>query len=442
LVDDEQQDRDCLARLLRSEGFDVGVADDGMEALQQAEQVRPDVVVTDLFMPGMDGGRLLRELHDRERELPVIVVTGHGDIGSAVDAMRAGAEDYVTKPLDVSALSDSIRRALARYNPLPERRPLRKRSVMELEGLIGKSEPMQRIYRLARQVADAKAVVLVTGESGTGKSALARAIHHASSRAGKPFVPVHAAALVETLLESELFGHERGAFTGADKRRTGRFEQADGGTLFLDEIGEISQTTQVKLLRVLQDKSFERVGGTQSLSVDVRMIAATSRDLEAEVKSGRFREDLYYRLNVVRLEMPPLRIRGDDLMLLAEAFLRRFAHENDKNIKGFTERGLKRIREHYWPGNVRELENTLERAVVLCTGSMVDEEHLAIATPVSVTSKTGCQRLADIEREAILSTLEGCNWSTTRAAEILDISVRTIQYRLHEYGLAGKQRKN
>jgi two-component system response regulator HydG len=389
----------------------------------------------------MDGAALLRELHERERELPVILVTGHGDIESAVQAMRAGAEDYVTKPLKLEALTASIKRALSRYNTLAKRTPLRRPSIRELEGLIGTSDPMQSIYRLARQVADAKAVVLITGESGTGKSALARAIHAASSRGDKPFVPVHAAALVENLLESELFGHERGAFTGADKRRTGRFEQADGGTLFLDEVGEISLTTQVKLLRVLQDRSFERVGGGQSIAVDVRLIAATSRDLPAEVRAGRFREDLFYRLNVVHLQMPPLRIRGQDVCLLADAFLRRFAKDNGKTVASFTERALKRIKEHTWPGNVRELENTIERAVVLCNDELVDEEHLAISDPMNNLPKLGCQRLADIERQAILSTLEACNWSTARAAEILDISVRTIQYRLHEYGLSGKQRR-
>jgi two-component system response regulator HydG len=441
LVDDELRDRDCLAKLLALEGYRVDVACDGEDALRRAETATPDVVVTDLSMPRMDGSQLLKELHERERELPVIVLTGRADLETAVETMRAGAEDYVPKPVNASALLESIRRALGRYRGRIERKPLRKRAPVALDGLIGLSEPMQRIYTLARQVAAAKAVVLITGESGTGKGALARAIHAASPRADKPFVPVHAAALVDSLLESELFGHERGAFTGADKRRAGRFEQADGGTLFLDEAGEIPTSTQVKLLRVLQERCFERVGGNQSISVDVRLVAATSRDLAHEVQNGRFREDLYYRLNVVHLNMPPLRVRGDDVLLLADEFLRRFSQDNGKSISGFTSRAHKRIREHNWPGNVRELENTIERAVVLCEKDSIDEEHLAISDVAAGMAKSGCQRLADIERDAILSTLEACSWSTTRAAEILDISVRTIQYRLHEYGLAHKRRR-
>ena len=443
LVEDNVRDRGCLARLLEEEGYVVDVADDGVQGLRAAETQRPDVVITDLRMPNMGGDVLLRELHDRERELPVIIVTGHGDIPSAVRMMHDGAEDYVTKPVDFESLRSVVQRAVERFSGrgnAPElRRPLRPSIAVRLEGLIGESEPMQRVYELARQVAPARAVVLITGESGTGKGALARAIHAASPRAERPFVPVHAAALVDTLLESELFGHERGAFTGADKRRIGRFEQANEGTLFLDEVGEISPSTQVKLLRVLQERTFERVGGSQLISVDIRLIAATSRDLAADVKEGRFREDLYYRLNVVHLEMPPLRIRGDDIVLLAQEFLRRFARENGKTIEALGEGALKRLKDHSWPGNVRELENTMERAVVLCNGPVIEEEHLPLTAPTGV-SKGSCRKLADIEREAIVSTLEAVNWSTTQAADILGISVRTIQYRMHEYGLSPKRR--
>lgn len=444
LVDDEVQDRSCLAKILEHAGFSVDVADDGAQALSVAERQRPDVVVTDLRMPNMCGDELLRELHDRERELPVIIITGHADVPSAVAAMRAGAEDYVTKPVDVSVLMGLIQKAVERFSGKAgmqiDRRPLRKRPTFSSNDLVGESEPMQRIYRLAAQVAPSKAVVLITGESGTGKGALARAIHVASTRADKPFVPVHAAALVDSLLESELFGHERGAFTGADKRRTGRFEQADGGTLFLDEIGEIAHSTQVKLLRFLQERTFERVGGNEPISVDIRLITATSRDLTREIKENRFREDLYYRLNVVRIEMPPLRVRGDDITLLAGTFLERFAAENEKPITGFTPAAMKRLLEHPWPGNVRELENAIERAVVLCNATLVDEEHLPLLTPLA-GGKSSCQKLADIEREAIVSTLEAVNWSTAQAAQILGISVRTIQYRLNEYGLSPKRRR-
>jgi DNA-binding NtrC family response regulator len=340
---------------------------------------------------------------------------------------------------DEAVVSHALQRVLRReieHDEPPDSGPA---SLAQLGALIGDSEPMQRVYRLAHQVADAKAVVLITGESGTGKSALAHAIHDAGPRAVRPFVSVHAAALVDSLLESELFGHEKGAFTSADRRRVGRFEQADGGTLFLDEVGEIPSTTQVKLLRVLQERTFERVGGNEPITVDVRLIAATSRDLAQDVRDGRFREDLYYRLNVVSLQMPPLRVRGDDVLLLANRFLSTFAADNRKRIDGFTERAKRRLLEHPWPGNVRELENAIERAVVLCTGHSIDDEHLPLVVPASL-NKGSCRKLADVEREAILSTLEAVNWSTSRAAEILGISVRTIQYRLHEYGMASGRR--
>jgi two-component system, NtrC family, response regulator HydG len=448
VVDDDATTRSGLERLLRSQGFEVLVASDGSDALGVVERDRPDLIVTDLKMPRMSGEELLRELRRDRPELPIIILTGQGDIHSAVEAMKEGADDYITKPVDVSQLSDCIVRALTRpepdtdgisYAPRPGQRR-RKSPPTSLDGMIGQSAPMQRIYRLARRVAKAKAAVLVTGESGTGKGALARAIHVASPRADKAFVPVHAAALVDTLLESELFGHERGAFTGAEKRRYGRFEQADGGTLFLDEVGDIPGSTQVKLLRVLQERTLERVGGNEPIHVDVRLIAATSRDLAAEVRAGRFREDLYYRLNVVHIEMPPLRVRDDDAMTLARAFLERFVRENGKQIKGFTARAAAYIKNHSWPGNVRELENAIERAVVLCDVDAIDEEHLPLPTE-SITPAGRCQRLADLERAAILSALEATDWSTTKAAEVLGISVRTIQYRLHEYGIAGRTRR-
>jgi two-component system response regulator HydG len=280
--------------------------------------------------------------------------------------------------------------------------------------------------------------VLVTGESGTGKGELARAIHALSPRSKAPFVALHCASLAESLLESELFGHEKGSFTGADKRRIGRFELANGGTLFLDEVGEIPMQTQIKLLRVLQERTFERVGGNEPITVDVRVLAATNRDLAADVADRRFREDLYYRLNVVHIEMPPLRLRGSDVIVLANHFLVRFAQENHKRVEGFTDRARAKIVAYRWPGNVRALENAIERAVVMCEGALIDEGDLPFeAVPeVHGAVRIPGATMAEIERYAILSTLEAANGSTTKAAEILDISVRTIQYRLHEYGLA------
>jgi two-component system response regulator HydG len=448
VVDDEASARSGLEKLLRQEGYAVESASDGENALSLVSERPPDVVVTDLKMPRMDGMQLLAKLREQNAEIPVIVVTAFGDVASAVGAMRAGAADYLTKPVDFDALLVSIERVLERRDLRVEadtlRRQLREREGDGLEGLIGASAAMQKVYRVARQVAGARATVLITGESGTGKGELARAVHVKSPRAKGPFVALHCASLAESLLESELFGHERGAFTGAEKRRIGRFEQANGGTLFLDEVGEIPAATQVKLLRVLQERTFERVGGNETVAVDVRLIAATNRDLAAAVHEGRFREDLYYRLNVVHIDMPPLRVRDTDVLLLANHFLRRFAADNKRSITGFSDQARAKIVAHRWPGNVRELENAIERAVVLCEGPLIEEEHLPIdVAPVAKGAvRIPGATMAEIERYAILSTLEATNGSTTRAAEMLDISVRTIQYRLHEYGLAAKARRS
>ncbi|WP_438038479.1 sigma-54-dependent transcriptional regulator [Sorangium sp. So ce128] len=447
VVDDEASARSGLEKLLRQEGYTVDAAADGVEAVEVAAERPPDVVITDLKMPRMDGVALLGKLREQDPALPVIVVTAFGDVTSAVLAMRAGAEDYLTKPVDFDALLLTLERALERSALRVEaenlRRQLRERQGEGVEGLIGTSPAMQKVYRMARQVAGARATVLITGESGTGKGELARAIHAKGSRAKGPFVTLHCAALAESLLESELFGHERGAFTGADKRRIGRFEQAHGGTLFLDEVGEIAPSTQVKLLRVLQERTFERVGGNDAVTIDVRLVAATNRDLAAAVQEGHFREDLYYRLNVVHIDMPPLRIRDTDVLLLANHFLRRFAAENHRKIEGFTDEARAKLIAHRWPGNVRELENAIERAVVLCDDARIDAEHLPIdAAPVAKGAlRIPGATMAEIERYAILSTLEATNGSTTRAAELLDISIRTIQYRLHEYGLTAKSKR-
>jgi two-component system response regulator HydG len=443
VVDDEAGVRSAMRQLLEARGYRVDVAEDGVAALEHIADVPPDLVITDLDMPRMSGMGLLKELRERDRELPVIVATSSVELDSAVAAMRAGAADYVTKPVDFEALGIAIERALEHRKLRVEnenlRRHLREKNGEGVQGLLGSSPAMQEVYRVARQVAPARATVLITGESGTGKGELARTIHALSPRADKPFVTVHCASLAETLLESELFGHERGSFTGAEKRRIGRFEQADRGTIFLDEIGEIPPSVQVKLLTVLQDRRFERVGGNEPIPIDVRIVAATNRDLAGDVAAGRFREDLYYRLNVVHVVMPPLRQRLGDVLTLAEHFLQRFVLENHKEISGFTDRAKTKIRNHRWPGNVRELENAIERAVVLCEGEWIDDAHLPRSSNhppafegVTIPGPT----LAEIEKYAILKTLEAVEGSTVRAAEMLDISTRTIQYRLHEYGLA------
>jgi two-component system response regulator HydG len=446
VVDDEASARSGLEKLLQHEGYTVDTAEGGKSALVLASEHPPDVVVSDLKMPGMDGIELLGKLHEQDKDLPVIVATAFGDVSSAVNAMRAGAEDYLTKPIDFDALMVSIERAIARRDLRVEaenlRRQLRERDGEGMQGLIGASPAMQKVYRVARQVASSRATVLITGESGTGKGELAHAIHVLSPRAKAPFVSLHCSALAESLLESELFGHEKGSFTGADRKRIGRFEQASGGTLFLDEVGEIPPATQVKLLRVLQERTLERVGGNETVSVDVRVLAATNRDLAADVREGRFREDLYYRLNVVHVEMPPLRIRGGDVLVLASHFLRKFAEENQKPIEAFSDRARAKILAHRWPGNVRELENAIERAVVLCEGTSIAEEDLPVdvAPVIQGTVRIPGATMAEIERHAILATLEAANGSTSKAAEMLDISVRTIQYRLNEYGMNARQK--
>ena len=440
VADDEPSSRSGLAALLRDEGYDVELAADGYKAVARLEDISPDVLLTDLKMPGLDGLELLRRARQMHPELVVILMTGFAEIETAVKAMREGAEDYLTKPLQIEELVISIERALERRGLRREAHELRARlrDKLRFDNIIGTSPAMQEVFKTIAQVAPSRASVLITGESGTGKELVAQAIHEHSPRADKPFVRLHCAALAESILESELFGHEKGAFTGSIGRREGRFWQANGGTLFLDEIGEISQAVQVKLLRFLQERTFERVGGNETIKVDVRVIAATNRDLASEVASGRFREDLFYRLNVVNVELPPLRARPSDVLPLAAHFLQKFSRENGKLIAGFDAAAIARILSYRWPGNVRELENVIERAVVLCDSKLVGDKCLPAgvgATPRGAIRIPGAT-MDEIERYAILTTLEACGGKTTRAAQMLDISVRKIQYKLHEYGVA------
>jgi two-component system response regulator HydG len=443
IVDDEVNARTALVELLREEGYTVESAGDGFKALGKMEELAPDVVVTDLKMPGMDGIALLRRVREQTPDVAVVVMTAFGAVETAVDAMRAGACDYVTKPVNLTELSLVIAREIDRRRLRAEAGLLRERLAerYSFANIIGSSPPMQEVFKTVAQVAGSRASVLITGESGTGKELIAAAIHERSSRAKGPFVKLHCAALAESILESELFGHERGSFTGAQARRDGRFSQANGGTLFLDEIGEISPSVQVKLLRFLQEREFERVGGNETISVDVRVIAATNRDLKQLVAEGKFREDLYYRLNVINLEMPALRTRPSDVPLLAAHFLRKYAVENDKPMEGFSTEALERLSGYRWPGNVRELENVVERAVVLAQG----REILATDLPQSVVPahERGALQIPgatmdEIERYAIMKTLEATGGSTSAAADILQISVRKIQYKLHEYQGAPK----
>jgi DNA-binding NtrC family response regulator len=442
VVDDEVNARTALADLLREQGYDVEMAADAFKAMGKYAAFTPHVVITDLHMPGMDGLELLKKVRAEEDPAEVVLVTAFGDVASAVQAMRDGAANYLTKPVNFDELLVVLDKLFAQRDLARETRQLRVRvrDRVAPHNIIGHAPPMQHVFEIIDQVAPSKATVLITGESGTGKELVANAIHQRSPRANGPFIKLHCAALAESLLESELFGHEKGSFTGAMARKDGRFSLADGGTLFLDEIGEISPAIQVKLLRFLQEHEFERVGGTQTIHVDVRVIAATNRNLLDEIAKGRFREDLYYRLNVVSLEMPALRERRADVPALVKFFIDRYAAANGKSIEGCAPDALELLMNYNWPGNVRELENAIERAVVLCTGSQIEAKCLPssikpMVAPQGLPMIPGAT-LAELERYAILETLKATGGSTSRAAEMLGISTRTVQYRLHEYNAA------
>ncbi|MBK8690937.1 MAG: sigma-54-dependent Fis family transcriptional regulator [Deltaproteobacteria bacterium] len=447
IVDDEANARAALSEILREEGYETETAADGFKALGKLGAFSPDLILTDLKMPGLDGLGLLKEARAASPSTVLVVMTAFGTIDSAVEAIKLGAENYLTKPLDPGTLVAVVERAMEKARLMAEAAVLRER-LRERNAfghIVGEHPSMKALLETVAQVAPSRSSVLIVGESGTGKELVAAALHRASTRAQQPLVRLNCAALSESLLESELFGHERGAFTGAVGRREGRFKQADGGTLFLDEVGEIPAATQVKLLRFLQEREFERVGGNETLKVDVRVVAATNVDLEDRVRRGQFREDLFYRLNVIRVDLPPLRDRRTDVPLLAGFFLRRYAQENGKRILGFSEEAMQRLMAWSWPGNVRELEHAVERAVVLCRGERIEVEQLPGPMIVgSARSKEAEGRpvipgssIAELERYAILETLRAVGGSTSKAAKLLGVSARKIQYKLHEYGRAG-----
>jgi two-component system NtrC family response regulator len=440
IVDDEPNARSALRTILGEEGYAISEAADGEEALAMIREVAPALVLADVRMPRMDGLTLLERARKEGTDAVFLMMTAFGSIESAVRAVKAGAENYLIKPLDVDAVLVFVAKALEtrRLHRDADALRARVRERFRLEGMVGESPELQSVYEVVRQAAPTRATVLILGESGTGKELIAQALHETSDRRDKPFIKVSCAALSDTLLESELFGHEKGSFTGAVARREGRFELADGGTLFLDEIGEIPHATQVKLLRVLQARELERVGGTQTIKVDVRLVAATNRDLSAEVKAGRFREDLFYRLNVVSVTLPPLRRRKGDIPALVSHFVERAAKVYGKAIAGVAPGFLQALLAHDWPGNVRELENAIERAVVLAKGTQLTSDDLPPSLngpraelPPGPAPVLGT--LYTIERDAILRTLELCGGSTAKAAELLKVSPRKIQYRLKEY---------
>ena len=441
VVDDDPGHRGMLEALLGRWGLAVTSAGDGKEAVARVCERPFDVVLMDIRMPDMDGITALKEIRKYNPAVPVVLMTAYSAVESAVEAMKSGAVDYLIKPLDFDQLKSTLFKTLEHSEAVRsgERFPV------PVEGIVGNSPAVRRMLEMIHTVAPSEATVLINGKSGTGKELVARAIHNQSQRKDGPWVAVNCAALTESLLESELFGHEKGAFTGADKRRDGRFLQADGGTLFLDEIGEISLLMQVKLLRAIQQREIQRVGGDATLKVDVRIVAATNRNLLDEVAAGRFREDLYYRLNVVSIQVPSLQERSEDIPLLAEHFLKVFGERNRKDVKGFTPKAMDMLIKYPWPGNVRELENAVERAVVLLFGSYVSERELPLAVtqayeqeddtePSALSVPLEGATLEDVEREAILRMLDSVGDNKSEAAKRLGISRKTLHTKLKRYG--------
>lgn len=442
IIDDEKNIREGLGAALEMEGYKIALASDGKAGLERLVKGDIDLVITDLRMPEVSGEHVLAKVTAENPGVPVIVLTGHGSIDSAVDAMRNGAYDFLTKPLNLDQLVLIVKRALQGRELVLKHKELQEElnSRKSFESIIGKSAEMQKIFEIVRKAAGSKASVLITGESGVGKELIANALHNLSPRRDNSLIKVHCAALSENLLESELFGHEKGAFTGATSLKRGRFELANGGTIFLDEIGEIDQNVQIKILRVLQDKRFERVGGEETLEVDVRVIAATNRDLEAEIAAGRFREDLYYRLNVVHIHVPPLRDRRDDIPLLITAFLQEFAKENGKTIEGIDSRARSALYKFDWPGNIRQLRNCLESAVVMSSGPIIKLEDLppsiAGSSQTDIIEVPAGIPMAEAEKMLILQNLALNKGNKTKTADILGIGRKTLHRKLDEY--AGK----
>jgi len=438
VVDDEKNIREGLAASLEMDGYNAVCAASGDEAWELYCKGDIDLVITDLRMPGMDGEELMRRILAETPGLPVIILTGHGTIENAVSAMHDGAWDFLTKPVNLDHLGMLVKRALENRELVLRHRELEadlERGRL-LSGMIGKSAVMRKVFDTISRVAPTKASVLITGESGVGKELVADAIHELSPRKDKPLVKVHCAALSENLLESELFGHEKGAFTGAVSRRRGRFELANGGTLFLDEIGEIDQNIQIKLLRVLQERQFERVGGEETLETDVRLVAATNKDLKAEIEKGNFREDLYFRLNVVNINVPPLRERKDDIPLMAASFLKEIAAENNKTIEGIHEKAYARLYAYDWPGNIRELRNCIESAVVMCRKPIIAVDDLPPALQ-SYSDDEGWVKVPldcslEEDEKIIIKAAIGYHKNKTKAAEVLGIGRKTLHRKILE----------
>jgi two-component system response regulator HydG len=444
VVDDEESHRIMLRAVLKDEGYEVAEAADGSEAVRAVEQEPFDLILLDVRMKTMDGIEALNEIRKISPLIPVLIMTAYASVKTAVEALKAGAFDYLTKPLDIEELKILIEKALELYHLREENLTLKERlgDRFDFSKIIGKSGKMRELFDTLSLVAPTDATILILGESGTGKELVANAIHHNSFRKSQPFIKVSCSALPETLLESELFGHEKGSFTGAIARREGRFQLAHRGSIFLDEVGEMSPTTQMKLLRVLQEKEFDPLGSVQTLKVDVRVIAATNKDLDQEVKKGRFREDLFYRLNVIPIHLPPLRERKEDIPDLANHFLSQYREKNKKEIKEFSPKALDLLIRYEWPGNIRELENCIERAVIVARGELIAPVDLPPSIQNLPAGKGDSEilfpagiSLQEAEKALILKTLEDAGGNRSRAAEILGINRRTLQMKLKEYGM-------
>ena len=441
IIDDEKNIREGLAADFEMDGYNVKVAADGQEGLDYISKGDIDLVITDLRMPGISGEEVLQKITTQTPGIPVIVLTGHGSIDSAVKAMHNGAYDFLTKPLNLEQLGLIVKKALK-----GRELSIQNQYLLNEVNIVGNSIGMQKVLGLVKKVANAKISVLITGESGVGKEVVADAIHNLSARKDKPIIKVNCASLSESLLESELFGHEKGAFTNAEILHKGRFELAHGGTIFLDEIGEINKNTQVKLLRVLQEKVIERVGGEQSIEVDVRIIAATNKNLEEEVKAGRFREDLYFRLNGIHIEVPPLRERKDDIPLLMNKFLSQYNLENNKNVEGFDNASRNAIYKYDWPGNIRELQHCVETAVVMSDGKEIQLSDL----PLSVSKSSNVESISipvgitleDAEKIIIQENLAVNKGNKSKTADILGIGRKTLHRKLQEYGMTEEVSEN
>jgi two-component system response regulator HydG len=446
IVDDDPGHLVSLKTIIRSWGYMVETADDGGAAVDMVKSMPMDLILMDVRMATMSGIEALKQIKAYNPTIPIIIMTAYSSVDTAVAAMKSGAYDYLIKPLDFEVLKLAVERASEHAGLKEENRALKEhlRGDYDIQNIIGRSQSMKNLMEMVSMVAPSDATVLITGESGTGKELIARSLHYNSPRREKPLVVVNCAAIAETLLESELFGHEKGAFTGADKRHEGRFFLANHGTIFLDEIGEMPSTMQAKLLRVLQEREIQRVGGEKTIKVDVRVVAATNRDLEADVAKGQFREDLFYRLNVMPLNVPPLRKRQEDIPLLAQHFSDKFADKNRKTVKGFVPLAMDMLLNYDWPGNVRELENAMERAVILLSGEYITETQLplnitekypdletlaAIAAPIT----DGTRSLEEIEKEAILATLKASEGNKAEAARRLGVTRKTLHNKLKSY---------